>query len=130
MRKRELRKIRERAFTCVENLEKHQGPGRCTRAGKTQGNKYNKGSGGANDVEWTKSDISVEEREGKMKGAMEIKENENSTTRDWKDERKKEKKSLGALYEGKSGIKYNEKGNRKGKKNRRTQNMYTGNGGG
>lgn len=41
---------------------------------RTPGNKYNKGSDGANDAEWTKSGVSVE-REGKMK-TTEIKENE------------------------------------------------------
>jgi len=57
-----------------------------------------------------------------MKGATKIKENKNSTARDWKDEEKKKEKSLGAVYEGKSGVKYNEKGNRKGKTGK--QNMY------
>lgn len=58
--KGEPRKIRERAFTCVENLERYRSRGRCTGAGRTPGNKYNKGSDGANDAEWTKSDVSVE----------------------------------------------------------------------
>lgn len=61
VRKREPRKIRERAFTCVENLERYRSRGRATQeAGRTPGNKYNKGSDGANDAEWTKSDVSVE----------------------------------------------------------------------
>lgn len=72
-RKRESRKIRERAFTCVENLDRYRSRGRYTGIGRTPGNKYNKGSGGANDVEWTKSAVSVE-REGGMKGMTEIKE--------------------------------------------------------
>lgn len=53
---------------------------RYTGTGRTPGNKYNKGSDGANDAEWTKSGVSVE-REGKMK-ATEIKENEDSAARD------------------------------------------------
>lgn len=72
--KRESRKIREHAFTCVENLERYRSHGRYTGAERTPGNKYNKGSDGANDAEWTKSGVSVE-REGKMK-TTEIKENE------------------------------------------------------
>lgn len=36
------------------------GKGRYTGAGRTPGNKYNKGSDGASDAEWTKSDVSVE----------------------------------------------------------------------
>lgn len=52
------RKIRERAFTCVENLERYRGRGSgYTEAGRTPGNKYNKGN---DDAEWTKSDVSVE----------------------------------------------------------------------
>lgn len=38
------------------------------------------------------------------------------------EEKKRKKKSPGAVYEGKSGVKYNEKGNRKGKTGKR--NMY------
>lgn len=72
-RKRESKKIRERAFTCVENLDRYRSRGRYTGIGRTPGNKYNKGSGDANDAEWTKSAVSVE-REGRMKGATEIKE--------------------------------------------------------
>lgn len=75
--KRESRKIREHAFTCVENLERYRSHGRYTGAERTPGNKYNKGSDGANDAEWTKSGVSVE-REGKMK-TTEIKENEDSS---------------------------------------------------
>lgn len=75
--KREPRKIREHAFTCVENLERYRSHGRYTGAERTPGNKYNKGSDGANDAEWTKSGVSVE-REGKMK-TTEIKENEDSS---------------------------------------------------
>lgn len=70
-REREPRKIRQRTFTCVENLDRYRG--RYTGIGRTPGNKYNKGSGGANDAEWTKNGANVE-REGGMKGATEIKE--------------------------------------------------------
>lgn len=98
-RKGESKKIRERAFTCVENLDRYRSRGRYTGIGRTPGNKYNKGSGGANDAEWTKSAVSVE-REGRMKGAMEIKEKIPPRVVG-----KDKKKSLGAMYEGKSDVK-------------------------
>lgn len=101
--KRESRKIREHAFTCVENLERYRSHGRYTGAERTPGNKYNKGSDGANDAEWTKSGVSVE-REGKMK-TTEIKENEDSSRTGARTVRKKEEKSPSAGYEGKSGVK-------------------------
>lgn len=87
-RKREPRKIRERAFTCVENLERYRSRGRYTGAGRTPGNKYNKGSDGANDAEWTKSGVSVE-REGKMKATEIKKENEDSVVRGWDGKKKR-----------------------------------------
>lgn len=60
---------------------------RYTGTGRTPGNKYNKGSDGANDAEWTKSGVSVE-LEGKMK-ATEIKENEDSAAQCWDGKKKR-----------------------------------------
>jgi len=65
----------------VENLERYRSRGRYTAARRIPENKYNKGSDGANDAEWTKSGVNVE-REGKMK-TTEIKENEDFAARDW-----------------------------------------------
>lgn len=71
---------------------------------RTSGNKYNKGSDGAYDAEWTKSDVSVEQI-GKME-TTEIKR-ERRFCRDGEGGKKKkgEKKSLGAVYEGKNCVK-------------------------
>lgn len=62
-------------------------PLRSSSRERTSGNKYNKGSNGVNDVEWTKSGVSVE-RVGKMRGTVGIKENEDSVLYIAKRERK------------------------------------------
>lgn len=119
-RKRKLRKIRERAFTCVENLERYRSRGRYTGAGRTPGNKYNK-----------ESDATQRERRGmdkerrKRRTGRKNEDDGNKRERRFcrQEGKKKKEKSPDAVHEGKSGVKQNEKGNRKRLKNEWKESM-------
>lgn len=107
------RRTRARArVTCVENLERYRerereraARGRATLQGEdTPGDKYNKGSDGAYDAEWTKRRRKRRTGrkngdDGNKKGAKIL---PRARSRDGK--KKGEKKSLGAVHEGKNCV--------------------------